>query len=133
MNHEKTGNLTGIVRGMIHGRAFENKTRVSGKGYTAALRQLHPGEEVFLAGAQNATRLARLVFGKGNYRTHRTPEGTYVAYTPHIDLERCPTCGAVRGTDHYALAGTPRSANEAKPSADIRSTPRLRGGFPRLL
>src|SRR4051812_12334734 len=99
MNHDKTPSVVSIVRGMIQGHAFEKTVRVRGKGYMAALRQLHPGEEVFLSGAHNANELARLVFGKGNYRTHRTPEGTYVAYTPH-DVERCPTCGAVRHADH---------------------------------
>jgi len=99
MNHDKTPSVVGIVRGLIQGHAFEKTVRVRGKGYMAALRQLHPGEEVFLSGAHNANQLARLVFGKGNYRTHRTPEGTYVAYTPH-NVERCPTCGAVRHADH---------------------------------
>ena len=96
MNQNKARGVVGAVRGMIGGRTFERTNRVLGKGYTAALRKLKPGEEVFLAGAQNATQLALLVFGKGNYRTHRTPEGTYVAYTPHMDVEHCPTCGAVK-------------------------------------
>jgi len=102
MNDYKVRSIAGVAGTMILVPAFEigpqtKATLARGKGYMAALRKLQPGEEVFLAGARQAHQLAHRIFGKGNYRTRRTLEGMYVAYTPHINLDRCPTCGAVRG------------------------------------
>ena len=104
MDGDKTRSVVRIVRALILGRAFEigpqtKATLVRGKGYMTALRKLHPGEEVFLPDAHQAHQLAHRIFGKGNYRTRRTQTGMYVAYTPPRDVERCPTCGAVRGGD----------------------------------
>src|SRR5205814_1454646 len=104
MNGDRTHNVVGIARAMALSRAFEigpqtKATLERGKGYMTALRKLRPGEEIFLSGAQNAPYLARRVFGKGNYRTRRSQEGTYVAYTPHMYLEPCPLCGAVSRVD----------------------------------
>jgi hypothetical protein len=118
MNGDKTRSVVGTVRAMTLGRAFPigpqtKATLERGKGYMAALKKLRPGEEVFLTGALQVHQLAHRIFGKGNYRTRRTETGVYVAYTPPRDVERCPTCGAVEGSD--AVVRTARTDSHPQP------------------
>ena len=71
MNDVKTRSVESIARAMAVRRAFAigpqtNATLWRGKGYTAALRKLHPGEQIFLTGARQVHQLAHRIFGKGN-------------------------------------------------------------------
>ena len=118
MNGDNTRSVVATVRAMTLGRAFAigpqtKATLERGKGYMAALKKLRPGEEVFLTGALQVHQLAHRIFGKGNYRTRRTETEVYVAYMPPRDVERCPTCGAVEGSD--AVVRTGRTDSHPQP------------------